>query len=129
MGTDVRDGIGAMLDEYRQLASRFERLTAEMAAAPVTGRSADGCVTAAVGPLGELSQLSIDEEVAGSLDLASLAERVLEASARAAALARERRLTAVADLLPEHLRALVARAAGVPPTVPAAAPGAGRGGW
>ena len=53
-----------------------------------TARSTDGCVTATVGPQGELRDLRIDPEVARRLDLRTIAVRILEARARPGAQAR-----------------------------------------
>jgi DNA-binding protein YbaB len=103
MGTDALAGPDARLDEYRALAAQLNRMSDDLIALRVTATSADGCVTATVGPTGELNDVRIDPHLAGGLEPAALARRVLEAATLAAGEARVRRMDAVSAILPEHL--------------------------
>jgi DNA-binding protein YbaB len=103
MGTETLAEPETRLDEYRALAARLHRMSDDLVALRVTASSADGCVTATVGPTGELNDLRIDPRVAGELAPAALARRVLEAATLAATEARQRRLDAVSAILPDHL--------------------------
>jgi len=107
MRTDMRGQLSSMLEEYRAVRARIERLFDDVATMTATARSTDGCVTATVGPQGELRDLRIDPEVARRLDLRTLAARVLEASGAAGAEARQRLGRTLADVMPAHLRHLV----------------------
>jgi|KBSMisStaDraftv2_1062788.scaffolds.fasta_scaffold2136110_2 DNA-binding protein YbaB len=107
MRTDMRGQLTSMLEEYRSVRARIDRLCDDAATMTATARSTDGCVTAVVGPQGELRDLRIDPEVARRLDLRTLAARVLEASGAAGAEARQRLGRTLAELMPSHLRHLV----------------------
>jgi DNA-binding protein YbaB len=107
MRTDMRGQLSSMLEEYRAVRARIERLADEVATMNATARSTDGCVTATVGPQGELRDLRIDPEVARRLDLRTLAARVLEASGAAGAEARQRLGRTLAEVMPTQLRHLV----------------------
>jgi DNA-binding protein YbaB len=107
MRTETQQQLESMLDEYRRARSRAQRLGAEMAALTATARSADGSVTATVGPQGDLRDLRIDADVARRLDLKTLTSRVLEASALAADQARAEVSRTVAGAMPPHLRQLM----------------------
>jgi len=107
MRTDMRGQLTSMLEEYRSVRARIDRLCDDVAMMTATARSTDGCVTATVGPQGELRDLSIDPEVARRLDLRTLAARVLEASGAAAAEARQRLGRTLAEVMPPHLRHVV----------------------
>jgi DNA-binding protein YbaB len=113
MGTDAPAGPTARLDEYQALVARLHRMSDDLIALRVSATSADGCVTATVGPTGELSDVRIDPQIASELEPAALARRVLEAARLAANEARGRRLDAVSAILPEHLwRAMTATGPG-----------------
>ena len=107
MRTDMRGQLTSMLEEYRSVRARIDRLCDDVAMMTATARSTDGCVTATVGPQGELRDLRIDPEVARRLDLRTLAARVLEASGAAAAEARQRLGRTLAEVMPPHLRHVV----------------------
>jgi DNA-binding protein YbaB len=107
MRTDMRGQLTEMLAEYRSVRARIDRLCDDVATMTATARSTDGCVTATVGPQGELRDLRIDPEVARRLDLRTLAARVLEASGAAGAEARQRLGRTLAEVMPSHLRHLV----------------------
>jgi DNA-binding protein YbaB len=107
MRTDMRGQLSSMLEEYRAVKARIERLSDDVAMMTATARSTDGCVTATVGPQGELRDLRIDPEVARRLDLRTIAVRVLEASGAAGLQARQRLGRTLADVMPSHLRHLV----------------------
>jgi len=107
MRTDMRGQLTSMLEEYRSVRARIDRLCDDVAMMTATARSTDGCVTATVGPQGELRDLRIDPDVARRLDLRTLAARVLEASGAAGAEARQRLGRTLAELMPSHLRHLV----------------------
>lgn len=111
MGTEALGGPAVMLEEYRALALRLNRMSAELGAMRVSARSSDGCVTATVGPTGELADVSIDADLGADLDLGTIARRVVEAAAIAANEARGRRLDAVSTILPDHLRGMVSELA------------------
>jgi len=103
----MRGQLTSMLEEYRSVRARIDRLCDDVAMMTATARSTDGCVTATVGPQGELRDLRIDPEVARRLDLRTLAARVLEASGAAAAEARQRLGRTLAEVMPPHLRHVV----------------------
>ena len=107
MGTEAPTGPEARLDEYRALAARLHRMSDDLVALRVTATSADGCVSATVGPTGELNDVRIDPHLASDLEPAALARRVLEAARLAADEARVRRLDAVSAILPDHLRRMM----------------------
>ena len=54
MQTEMRSGLGQLLEEYQATRSRLASLSAEMAATTATARSTDRSVTATVNPQGEL---------------------------------------------------------------------------
>jgi DNA-binding protein YbaB len=89
------------------MRSRVEAMSAQLAALTATARSMDRSVTATVGPQGELLRLTIDPALAARLDLTTLAARILEAAALAAAHARERLGSTMGEALPDHLRHMV----------------------
>jgi DNA-binding protein YbaB len=103
----MRGQLSSLFEEYRAVRARIERLSDDVAAMTATARSTDGCVTATVGPQGDLRDLRIDPEGARRLDLRTLATRILEASGSAAAQARERLGRTMAEVMPTHLRHLV----------------------
>lgn len=127
MRTQTEAELAAMVEEYRSTRARMTALTAELGAMTATARSADGSVTATVGPRGELRDLSIDATLvqkvadlparwgvsqedlrpARRLDLTTLTSRILEAYGRAAEQARDEVARAVSRSLPGHLRSLV----------------------
>ena len=107
MRTQTEAELAAMFEEYRSTRARMAALADELTTMTATARSADGTVTATVGPRGELCDLSIDAERAGRLDIITLTSRILEASGRAADRARDELARAVSRSWPEHLRALV----------------------
>lgn len=104
----MRTQIDTLMDDYRAVVAGLDGLTADVAALTATARSADRCVTATVGPRGELVQLTIDPVLAARIDTTTLAGRVVEATTRAAAVVRERVRTTICDALPGYLRDLVA---------------------
>jgi len=108
MRTDMRVQIESMLDEYKVLTNRLERVRADVGSVTATARSADGCATATVGPQGELVRLTIDQAAARRLDGATLAARILEASGLAVADARHRVGAIVANCLPPCFSGAVA---------------------
>jgi DNA-binding protein YbaB len=114
MRTQTQAQLAAMVEEYRSTRARMAGLSAQLGALTATARSADGSVTATVGPRGELCDLSIDAQVARRLDLKTLTSRILEASGLAAERARDEVGRAVAQALPSHLQPLV-RPGGVDP--------------
>jgi DNA-binding protein YbaB len=99
--------LGSILDEYRSMQARAERVAAELARLRETARSADRSVTATVSTQGELVGLSLEPTIARRLSFADLADRVLEASALATARIRERVHGEMLAVLPENLRHLV----------------------
>jgi DNA-binding protein YbaB len=107
MRTQTAAELAAMVEEYRSTRARMAVLTSELGAMTATARSADGSVTATVGPRGELCDLSIDANLVRRLDLTTLAARILEASGRAGEQARDEVARAVSRSLPGHLRPLV----------------------
>jgi DNA-binding protein YbaB len=107
MRTEMRGQLSWLFEEYRAVRARIERLSDDVAAMTATARSTDGCVTATVGPQGDLRDLRIDPEVARRLDLRTLSARILEATGAAAAQARERLGRTMAEVMPTHLRHLV----------------------
>jgi DNA-binding protein YbaB len=108
MRTDLRAELETLIDEYRSMTQRLAQMNEEMAGRLATARSADGSVTATVGPHGELVQLSIDPVLSARLDSRVLSARVLEASALAHADLRDQLRSAVVEFLPERLRPAVA---------------------
>jgi hypothetical protein len=74
-------------------------MTSDLARMRISARSADGCVTATVGPTGELCELRIDERLGADLAMAELARDVLEAARLAAIEARSLRMDAASTLL------------------------------
>jgi DNA-binding protein YbaB len=107
MPGQMRAELETMLDEYRSLLTRLDRLKAEVAALTATARSSDGCVTATVNAHGELAGLTIDPALARRLDLSALTTRILQAAGAAAVEVRQRTSAAVSQFLPPGLRRLV----------------------
>jgi DNA-binding protein YbaB len=98
-------------EEYLTLAARLDRASSDLAKLRATATSSDGCVTAVVGPTGELADLRIDHSRWGELEPEAWVRRVLEAAQRASAQARAHRYELVDALLPDHLREVVRSAA------------------
>jgi DNA-binding protein YbaB len=104
MPSQDRAELDAMLAEYRSFTDRVRRLRTDVAAMTVTARSSDGCVSATVDSLGDLRSLVFDTAIAGRLDLTTLAARVVEAAASAAAQVRQQKADTMSDLMPPLLR-------------------------
>jgi DNA-binding protein YbaB len=107
MQTEMRSGLGQLVEEYQATRSRLAGLSAEMAATTATARSTDRSVTATVNPQGELVSLAIDPVLGARLDPKALAARVLEASGSAATQVREQLRDTMRGGLPASLRDLV----------------------
>ena len=93
-----------MLAEYRSYTERVQRLRTDVVAMTATARSSDGCVSVTVNSVGDLDSLTFDPAITSRLDLTSLAARVVEAAASAAAQVRRQKADAMADLMPPTLR-------------------------
>ena len=107
MRTDLPARIAILLEEYRAIRARVERLQGAAAHLRVWVSSPDRSVTVTVDASGELRELTIDAARAARLSASTLAECILGASQLAAAQARERLRVAMRDALPERLHDLV----------------------
>jgi len=116
MGTETRAQLEAMLDDYREITARLDRMKADVAAMTATARSSDGSVAVTVGPRGDLVDLAFDPSHAGKLDLKTLAARIVETAGLAATRVDERVRATVCDVLPDRLRNLFGPDGTVEPT-------------
>jgi DNA-binding protein YbaB len=69
--------------QYKQLRTGLQAMQAELAAVTGTAKSADGFVTATVGPRGQLIKLELDGRIYRRPDSAKLAETITDTIHRA----------------------------------------------
>jgi len=105
MRTDWQAQVETMLDEYGRLRARLASLRDTLTGLTATATSADGTVTATVGPQGRLVGLTIDPGSTPHAD--RLAERIVATVAAASTLVAKRAREVVADGVPPCFRAMI----------------------
>ena len=80
----LRARFDEVYDQYQQLRSGMDELQQRLAETQATERSADGQVTATVGPRGQLVRLELDPGIYRDRDAEALAAKITETVQRAA---------------------------------------------
>jgi DNA-binding protein YbaB len=101
MRPELQAHIDELLGQYRQLRDNLGRMQQEMTELTATVQSQDGMVRATVGYRGDLTKLDINPRAYRVLDTVSLAELIVETTARATAEVRAQIHALVAPNLPD----------------------------